>query len=70
MKDEPRAHRGFLVAVGIAVLGSVPFLFIGRSQHFVFGLPLWLWSSLVFTVALSVITMWGILRFWRDDSLD
>ena len=66
MADEPRHHIGYLVAVAMAALGTVPFLFVGREYRVVVGLPLWLWSSLLFTVLLSVLTAWGILRYWKD----
>lgn len=70
MPREPRQHRYFLALVAIASLGAVPFWFIGRDTVFVLGLPLWLWSSMFFTAGLSAISVWGILRLWKDDELD
>lgn len=51
----------------MAFLGTVPIAFVGRGPAFVFGLPLWLWSSFAFTVATAGITAWGLTRYWRDD---
>ena len=70
MKDEPRNHSVFLVLVAIAAVGAVPFWFVGRETVIVLGLPVWLWSSLGFAVLLSGVSVWGILRLWKDDELD
>ncbi len=67
MNEEPRDHPRYMVLLGLIILGAVPFLFIGRGGASWLGLPLWLWSSLVFTAALSGATAWGILRYWKDD---
>ena len=67
MTDEPRRHPLFMLLVALCALGTAPFLFIGSQPVVVLGLPLWLWSSIGFTVALSLLTAWGILRYWRDD---
>ena len=66
--DEPRKHPIFLLLIVVAMIGSAPFLFVGRSPAVFLGLPLWLWSSLFFTVSLSVLIAWGTLRYWKDDS--
>ena len=70
MRDEPRNHWLFLVLIAVAAVGAVPFWFVGRDTVFVLGLPLWLWSSLGFAVALSAVLVWGILEYWKDDELD
>ena len=67
---EPRRSPLFLVLLGVCVLGSVPFLFVGRDVQLVLGLPLWLWSSMGFTVALAVVTAWGMLSLWKDEEHD
>ena len=70
MPDEPRKHPVFLTLLALAALGTVPFAFLGAGATTLFGLPTWLWSSIAFTFALSVLTAWGILRYWKDDSID
>lgn len=70
MQDEPRNHVLFLILVAVATVGAVPFWFVGRDTVFVLGLPIWLWSSLTFAVVLSAVSVWGILRLWKDDELD
>lgn len=67
MPDEPRKHPLYLTLLVLAALGTVPLAFAGRELGSWLGLPLWLWSSLGFTLALSVLTAWGILRYWEDD---
>ncbi len=67
MRDEPRKHPLYLALLALTALGSVPFAFVGRTPRVVLGLPVWLWWSFGFTVALTVVTAWGILSFWRVD---
>ncbi len=67
MSDEPRRHPLFMLLLVLCALGTAPFLFIGSESAVVLGLPVWLWSSIGFTVALSLLTSWGVLRYWRDD---
>ncbi len=68
MIDEPRRHRRYMVCVGLVILATAPTPFIGRDTVLMMGLPLWLWWSFGFTAALSGLTAYGMLRFWRDDS--
>ncbi len=67
MPDEPRRHPLFMLLLLVCAVGTAPFLFIGSEPAIVFGLPIWLWSSIGFTLALSLLTAWGILRYWHDD---
>jgi hypothetical protein len=67
MKDEPRRHPGYLALLAIVSLGTVPVLFVGSESEGWLGLPAWLWSSMAFTLALSALTAFGILRLWKDD---
>ncbi len=59
-----------MALVGIAVLATVPWAFIGASSARVAGVPIWLWWSFLATAALSTLTAWGVLRRWRDDRLE
>ncbi len=68
--DEPKNHPIFLILLAVVALGTVPFLFVGSDPTFLFGIPLWLWSSILFTVALSAVTAFGIMFFWKDRDLD
>jgi hypothetical protein len=70
MRDEPRKHPIFLSLVALAAIGTVPIAFVGREVTYLLGLPTWLWSSIGFTLALSGLTAWGVLRYWRDDRFD
>lgn len=70
MQDEPRRHPIFLLCLVLTMLGSVPFLFVGSEQGHFWGVPYWLWSSAGFTVALAVVTAWGIVRYWKDSDCD
>ncbi len=70
MRDEPRRHRGYLLLLALTCLNTIPWPFAGRAPVILAGLPDWLWWSGGWTVALSVVTAWGILRYWRDDELE
>lgn len=67
MPDEPRRHPGFLIVLALTALATVPWFWIGRPVTLLAGIPLWLWGSVLGTLALSFVTAWGILRYWRDD---
>ena len=70
MSDEPRRHPIYMSLVALCALGTAPFLFIGTDTRLVLGLPTWLWSSIGFTLALSALTAWGVIRCtgWRRGS--
>jgi len=70
MRDEPRKHPLFLGLLALAALGTIPIAFVGRQPTNFLGLPLWLWSSIGFTLLLSVLTAWGVMRYWSDDRFD
>jgi len=70
MTDEPRRHRFFLLLLGLTVLCTSPFPFIGSGSSTFLGIPLWLWWSIFFTIGLSCLTAVGILRYWKDDRLE
>jgi hypothetical protein len=67
MRDEPRRHPLYMLLLGLAALGTVPIAFVGATPRSWLGLPLWLWSSAISTMALSLLIVWGVLRYWRDD---
>ena len=60
MTDEPRRHPLYMLLLALCALGTVPFLFVGSDAVWLMGLPLWLWSSIAFTVGLSALIVWGI----------
>ena len=67
MRDEPRRHPVYMLLLAAAALGTVPIAFVGATERAWLGLPVWLWSSAGFTLALSCLIAWGVLRYWHDD---
>ena len=70
LNDQPLRHRTFLIVIAALTLATSPWAFVGRRVRLVFGIPVWLWSSIIFTVLLAGMTAFGILRWWRDDESD
>ncbi len=70
MSDQPIRHRAFIATVAILTFATVPFAFAGRAVRMVAGIPLWLWWSMGWTVVLAAVVTWGIMRLWRDETLD
>ncbi|MCB1032503.1 MAG: DUF3311 domain-containing protein [Acidobacteria bacterium] len=68
--DEPRRHPRYLLLLGLVALATVPLPFIGSEPTILLGVPLWLWWSFGWTVALSLLTAWGLRRYWHDDEED
>ena len=64
------AVTGFMLLLGVVCLATIPVLFVGPSPKLWLGLPVWLWWSLGWTAALSGLTAWGVLRYWKDDDLE
>ncbi len=59
-----------MVLLGLVALGTAPLPFLGEgSPRLWLGLPLWLWWSGGFTVLLSALIAWGVLRYWSDDDV-
>ncbi len=56
-----------MLVLGLAALATVPFPFILAETRIVWGLPVWLWWSFAATTVFAGVTVWGILRLWRDD---
>jgi hypothetical protein len=67
MSDEPRHHHGYMLLLAITAVCTAPFPFIGAETRFLLGLPTWLWWSLGMTSVFSFLTVWGLLRYWKDD---
>lgn len=66
MPDDPRNHRWYMLALGLAALFTAPVPFIGRAARSWLGLPVWLWWSAAMTLLLASLAAWGIARYWRD----
>lgn len=70
MFDEPLRHRLFMVALALCAVATSPFPFVGQPLRWWAGLPIWLWWSMGFTVLLSALTFYAIIKLWKDDTDD
>lgn len=70
MTDQPRRHPWLMILIALVAFATVPFGFIGREPHDVAGIPTWLLWSFGFTVLLSGLTVFALLRYWSDDDGD
>ncbi len=63
----PRRREGIFIALLAIATAPLPFVFFGRDAWWA-GLPVWLWWSIGFTVALSLATARMMLTStWDDD---
>jgi hypothetical protein len=51
--DEPKKHPVIMILLAVAAAGTVPFAFAAAPLRKAWGLPLWLWCSLLFTLLLA-----------------
>ncbi len=66
-ESEPARRRWYVPAAVVLVALSVPWYRApGVLGELHFGLPAWVWVSLLCTAGMSTLTAIGILRFWRD----
>ncbi len=68
LKKEPLTQKWFLPVLIVLLAGSVPWY---RSEGIigsvVLGFPVWIWTSIICSVGVAILTAVGILFFWRDD---
>ena len=66
--SEPTRKRWYVPLLLVLVVISVPwYRSAGSMGELVFGMPAWVWVSLICTVGVSALTALGIARYWRDE---
>lgn len=66
-KSEPLRQRWYAPLLILLILLSVPwYRQAGTIGTFIAGLPVWVWTSLVCSVGVAIVTALAILRFWKD----
>jgi hypothetical protein len=71
LAKEPAKQRWFLPLLIVLVAISIPWYRTGGEiGRVIGGLPGWVWTSLLCTVAVSTLIAVGTLFFWRDDDED
>jgi hypothetical protein len=66
--SEPTRRRWYIPALLILIALSVPwYREAGTMGELIFGMPGWVWVSLLCTAGVSVLTALAALRFWRDE---
>jgi hypothetical protein len=67
LSREPLRQKWFLPLLIAVIAISIPwYRSSGESGSIIAGLPGWVWTSLICTAAVSVITAVGVLVFWKD----
>jgi hypothetical protein len=66
-ESEPTRRRWYVPALVGLVVASVPwYREAGVLGDLFFGMPGWVWVSLLCTAGVSALTAIGLLRYWRD----
>ena len=68
---EPIRQKWFAPILLILIVFSVPWYRTGGEiGRIIGGLPTWVWTSLLCTVGVSVVTAVGALLFWKEEDGD
>jgi hypothetical protein len=71
LKTEPAKQKWYLPILIFFILLSVPwYRTSGEIGRMIGGLPGWVWTSLLCTVGISILTAVGVLFFWKDEGGD
>jgi len=69
LESEPAKQRWYLPLVVLFIVLSVPwYREAGSMGRVVFGMPVWIWTSLACAAAVSCLTAIAAIRFWKDRS--
>lgn len=63
MSDRARRYGVYTVIV-LALLATVPWLFVGSDTGPLLGLPVWAAYTLIATVLFACLVAWCLGRFW------
>ena len=67
-RREPLNWRPFVPSVLVLLALNVPWwLPEGLGASLLLGLPLFVWTALLTSLALAALTAWAALRHWQDD---
>jgi hypothetical protein len=67
-KSEPARQWWYVPSLLVLVVLSVPwYREAGSLGELIFGMPAWVWTSLLCAAGVSALTAFGILRYWRDE---
>ena len=71
LAKEPVRQKWFIPVILVLVIFSVPWYRTGGEiGRIVGGLPTWIWTSLLCSAGISIVTALGALVFWKDDDED
>ena len=71
LKSEPGKQKWYLPILVVLILISVPwYRTAGEIGNVIGGLPGWVWTSLICTLGISILTAVGVLGFWKDEDED
>ena len=68
VKQEPSKQKWFLPVLIVLVVCSVPwYRSEGELGYVLLGFPVWIWTSIVCSLGVAILTAIGIFGFWKDD---
>ena len=71
LESEPVKQKWFIPILVLLILISVPwYREAGEMGNMIGGLPGWVWTSLICSLGVSVLTAVGVLVFWKDKGED
>jgi|TARA_Y100000310_G_scaffold321956_2_gene380343 uncharacterized membrane protein len=71
LKKEPSKQKWLIPALIVLIVFSVPwYRSEGQMGNVLFGFPVWIWSSIVCSLGVAILTAIGILRYWKDDDAE
>lgn len=71
LKKEPSKQKWFLPTLIVLIVCSVPwYRSEGQMGNVVLGFPVWIWTSIICSLGVAIVTAIGILGYWQDDDAE
>jgi hypothetical protein len=69
LEKEPSKQKWYLLILIALIVFSVPWYHSeGHMGRIVLGFPIWIWTTLLCSLGIAILTAIGILAYWKDDA--